>query len=291
MFEADFADRTQDADRVGRIGGDVDQIRLGRLHRANDRREVDRGRRIGPVVDDVDPSRLGVLARAFRRLVLEFGVGGDDRDRLRLRVLRRRQIEPALGEGLHRLGAEGQHREVFRIMELVVGRQREQAEEQPVVRDRDRHRRHDKIGAVARNQQVDLVDVDQLRVDGRHQRRVALVVVIDQLDRPAEQAALGIDLVFPDLESEQPGLADDRKRAGQFHAEADLDRLRRPARPVPPPTPQASPAPSTKSFSFLQPPFSQNARRHQRSSAHARLASSAAACFRSAVLNPSVNQP
>jgi hypothetical protein len=99
-------------------------------------------------------------SRAFGRLVLEFGIGGDDRDRLRLGVLRRRQVEPTLGESLHRFGAEGQHREVFRIMELVVGRQCEEAEEQPVARDRDRYCRHDKIGAVARNQEVDLVDVD-----------------------------------------------------------------------------------------------------------------------------------
>src|SRR5437899_3028200 len=35
----------------------------------------------------------------------------------------------------------------------------------------------------------------------------------------------GIDLLFPDLESEQPGLANDGKRAGQFHAEADFDRF------------------------------------------------------------------
>jgi hypothetical protein len=27
------------------------------------------------------------------------------------------------------------------------------------------------------------------------------------------------------FEGEQPGLADDRKRAGQFHAETDLDRF------------------------------------------------------------------
>jgi hypothetical protein len=45
------------------------------------------------------------------------------------------------------------------------------------------------------------------------------------LSRPAEQAAVGIDLVFADLEREQPSLADDGKRAGQFHAEADFDRL------------------------------------------------------------------
>src|SRR5713101_56681 len=36
------------------------------------------------------------------------------------------------------------------------------------------------------------------------------------------------DGLLPDLEGEEPGLADDRKRTGQFHAEADLDRFLRP---------------------------------------------------------------
>ena len=61
--EAELADRTQDADRVRRIRGDVDQIRLRGLHGANNRREVDRGRRIGSVVHDVDLFRLGMPAR------------------------------------------------------------------------------------------------------------------------------------------------------------------------------------------------------------------------------------
>ena len=206
------------ADRTHHLG-------LGRLHRANDRREIDRGRRIGAVVDDIDAGPLRVLARALGGLMLELGVGGDDGDRLRLRLLRRCQIEIALGEGLHRLGAERQHREVFRIVELVVRPERKQSEKQPVVRDRDRYCRGYQIGAVARNQQIDFVDVDQLGVDPRDVRGIALVVVIDQLDRPAEQPALGVDLLLPDLEGEQPCLADDGERAGQFHAEADRDRL------------------------------------------------------------------
>ena len=52
-----------------------------------------------------------------------------------------------------------------------------------------------------------------------------LVVVIDELDLAAEQAALGVDFLRPDLGAEQRLLAVGGKRAGQRHAEADLDRL------------------------------------------------------------------
>ena len=67
------------------------------------------------------------------------------------------------------------------------------------MRDRHRHRRRDQVGAVARNDEVDLVDVEQLCIDARHRSRVALVVVVDELDRPAQQSAFGVDVVPPDL--------------------------------------------------------------------------------------------
>src|SRR2546423_1824285 len=82
----------------------------------------------GPVVSDVGAGSLCVDARAFGGLVLEFGNGGDDRHRLRLWVLRRGEIEISLGKDFHRIGSERQHREVFRIMELIVGSEREQSE-------------------------------------------------------------------------------------------------------------------------------------------------------------------
>ena len=47
---------------------------------------------------------------------------------------------------------------------------------------------------------------------------------MDELDLPAEQAALGIDFLCPDLAAEQRLLAVGGKRAGQRHAEADFDR-------------------------------------------------------------------
>ena len=71
---------------------------MGRLDRAHDRRVVGGRRRIALVVDDLEARGLGVLARAVGVVVRVFLVGVGDRDGLRLRVLRRREIEEALGE-------------------------------------------------------------------------------------------------------------------------------------------------------------------------------------------------
>ena len=54
--------------------------------------------------------------------------------------------------------------------------------------------------------------------------RVGLVVVIDEFDRTAEQAALGVDFLLPDLGAEQRLFAVGGERTGQRHAEADFDR-------------------------------------------------------------------
>jgi hypothetical protein len=106
-----------------------------------------------------------------------------------------------------------------------VDREREQPEEQPIVLEHDRHRRRHHIGGVAGDRDVGLVDIDQLGVERRDRRRAALVVVKNQLDRSAEQAALGIDVGLPDLHRQQCRLADRGEPAGQRHAEADCDRL------------------------------------------------------------------
>src|SRR5207342_104481 len=55
--------------------------------------------------------------------------------------------------------------------------------------------------------------------------RIALVIVVDELDRASEQTAFGVRLVFPDLHPEQCLLAIGGERASQRHAEANLDRL------------------------------------------------------------------
>jgi hypothetical protein len=94
------------------------------------------------------------------------------------------------------------------------------------VTDRNRHRRSDEIGAVPRDNEVDLVDVEELRIDPRHCRRVALVVIVNQFHRPAEQPSLGVDVLLPDLHREQRRLARGGDPASQTHAKPDRDRLR-----------------------------------------------------------------
>ena len=60
-LEADLVDGTYDADRVGRIGAHDDDVGVGRLDRADDRRVIRGRRRIGLVVDDLQAVLLGVL--------------------------------------------------------------------------------------------------------------------------------------------------------------------------------------------------------------------------------------
>jgi hypothetical protein len=170
--------------------------------------------------DDLALSRGPVAGGAA-----EFRVGGHERDALRPRALRHRDLEPAAREGERALVAARDHREISRIVELPIDVHAEHADRHLVLRHDDRHRRRDHIGGIGPEQQVDFVDAEQLGVDGRHVVAVALVVVIDELDRAAQDAALGVDVVAPDLEPEQQLLAVRRHPSGQRHAEPDLDRV------------------------------------------------------------------
>jgi hypothetical protein len=78
-------------------------------------------------------------------------------------------------------------------------------------------------GCVAADDEVDFVNVEKLGVNAGDGRRIGLVVVIDELDLTAEQPALGIGFLLPDLGAQQCLLAVRRKRTGQRHAESDLD--------------------------------------------------------------------
>ncbi len=187
-IEADLVGGTHDADVVGRIGADIDDVGVGRRQRAHHRRVVRRARRIVLVVDQPEAVLLELLAGALGRALGELGVGGEDRDRLRLRLLRRRHLEEALGEGVHAFLPDRDHREVFRIVVLAVDADGGVADHHLVVLDDRRHRRRHEVGAVGPDQQIDFVDRDQLGVDARHVRRGALVVV-DRRPRPGDQAA------------------------------------------------------------------------------------------------------
>ncbi len=111
-------------------------------------------------------------------------------------------------------------------MELAVGGVGQDADRGLLVLHQHRDCRSDHVGRVWADQQVDFVDIDQLGVDPRHVRRIALVVIEHKLDRAPEQPALGVDVVTPNLQRRQHLLAGRRHAAGQCHAEADPDRLR-----------------------------------------------------------------
>src|SRR5262249_16012875 len=70
----------------------------------------------------------------------------------------------------------------------------------------------------------------QLGVDAGHDGGAGLVVIVDELDRAAEQPAARVDLLGPDLLGQQVRLAGRGEAAGERHAEADLDRLLRAGR-------------------------------------------------------------
>ena len=110
-------------------------------------------------------------------------------------------------------------------MKLAVDVEGEEADEQLVLLHHHRERRRVEIGAVRPHDNVDFVDVDQLGVDAGHVGRIGLIVVVDELYFAAEESALGVDLLRPDLGAEQRLLAVGRERSGQRHGEAELDRV------------------------------------------------------------------
>jgi hypothetical protein len=190
---------------------------------AHDRRVVGRARRIRLVVDGLKAQTLDVLARADQRRLGELRVGTDQRDGLRPRCLSGRELEEALRERARRVRAIGRDLEVTGVLELLVVAEAEETHEGELAVHHDRHGRGDEVRAVARHDEVHLVDVEELRVDAGDGGGVGLVVVEDQLDRAPEQPALLVDVVLPDLHREQRGLAVAGEAAGERHAEADLD--------------------------------------------------------------------
>jgi hypothetical protein len=227
-LEANLVDRPHHTDRIGRIGADDNEIRIRRRDRPHGRRKNGTRHRISAVIDDGKTGRLGVLARAFGGVDGELRIGRDDGDCSRLGVLRHGGVEEALGEG--RLGSRPgrNHREVVGIVELAVDREPEQSDQHFLLLDCDRHRRRQQVGAVAADDEIDLVDVEQLGIDTGHGRRIGLIIIMKEPYRTAEQPAFGIG-ILPDLLGEQGRPAVGGEPSRQRHAVADPDgaRLRR----------------------------------------------------------------
>ena len=196
------------------------------MHCPRNGSELRRRERIGPLENHFEPERLRILARAIERCARVLQVGADQGHATRLGRLLEREIEHAFGVVARRRSL-GIHGEVAGILEPLVCTQPEDADGRPVALDDRRHGRRDDVGAVGPDQQIDFVDRHEFRVDGWGISRVALVVVVDELHRPAQKPAFGIDIVAPDFETGEHLFARRRGGAGQADTQSDADRIRR----------------------------------------------------------------
>ena len=228
VADADLVYGAHDGHRVVRIGHDEHDVGPGGADGADHRREVDGRRRVVLVVNRLQPRLLGEHARPVCQVLRKFLVGGEKGDRLGAGLLADMDeaVGPARGVGPRRVV------EPHVVLDRMVHLEREVAHQQQAALLDQRHDRRGGHSAVRRDEQIDLVDVEQLGVDPRRQRGVGLVVVNDELDPAAEQAALGIDVIDPHLQREQRRFSAGAQRAGLRHAHADLDgrRLRQRSR-------------------------------------------------------------
>ncbi|HEY7663706.1 MAG TPA: hypothetical protein VH934_11340 [Xanthobacteraceae bacterium] len=210
-----------------RVGAGEHEIGIGGLHGAHDRHHVGRSRRVALVVDNLETAGLGVLASAIARGFAELSVRRDERHRLRPRRLHAGDLEPAAGKRQGALVPARHHRKISGVVELAIDVHAEHADRNFIGLHDDGHGRRDHVCGVGPEQQIDFVDADELGVDAGHVVGIALVVVIDELDRASHEPAGGVDVVAPDFQRQQILLAIGRHRARQRHAEADLDRVSR----------------------------------------------------------------
>jgi hypothetical protein len=161
---------------------------------AHYRRVVDRRWRIASVVDNLQSEFLGVLARAGEHVVRKLGIRADQRYGLRSRLQRFCHFEKGVGQHPFRVGSKRRALEILRILEHRIGAERQQHHDHLLAFHDLRHCGHNQIGGMP-HQQVDLIDVDELSVDAGYDRGVGLVVVVDELDRAAEEPTLSVDLL------------------------------------------------------------------------------------------------
>jgi len=93
------------------------------------------------------------------------------------------------------------------VLHLRVHLERKVAHQEQAALLHQRHDRRRRHGAVGRDEEVDLVDVEQLGVDAGDVGRIGLVVVGGELDLALEQAAALVDVLDPHAQREQRRLA------------------------------------------------------------------------------------
>ena len=170
-----------------------------------------------------------MFARPYQDVVGELRVRTNQRHRPWRRIKRFCDRKERIGQDALWIRSKRGALKVPRIFEFGVRSERQQHHHHLLALHDHRHRRYDQIRRGAHDE-VDFVDINELCVDAGNSGGVGLVVVIDELNRAAEKAAVAVDLFGPDLLRQQMGLSGGGKPAGQRYAKADLDRLLRMSR-------------------------------------------------------------
>ena len=210
VADADLVHRTDDRGGIGRIRGDEHRIGFLRTNGADHGREFHGVGRVVLVVDRLQAVVLQSCADAIGKFLRELGVGRENGDGLGAEFAAQRQVGsgPVPGRG------PGLVVEVLVVPDLLIDLEREVSDQQQVTLFDQRNDRSGRVGPVGRNEQIDLIHVQELGVDTRRHRRIALVIVHDQLDRAPEQSAACIDVVAPDFQRDQSGFSPATQRAG-----------------------------------------------------------------------------
>ena len=185
VSDPDLVHGAQNSGRIRRIGRDINDVRLGGLERTDDAGEFHRVGRIGLIEDDLHVALGCDLPRGLCEILGEFLVRRQKRDGLAADLLAEieERSRPAVGRPPRRIV------EPHVVADLAVHLKREVADQQQAALLDQRHDRRRRHGRIGRKQEIDLVDVEQLRIDRRGLRGARLVVIDDKFDLATEQAA------------------------------------------------------------------------------------------------------
>src|SRR4029077_13988253 len=108
---------------------------------------------------------LGVIACTVRCILSKLCIDTDDSNCFGFWLLRGREFKESSREFPLRIGTERYHGKVVFIVRFAVGGSAENADRRQVARRNNGKGRADLIGDVWPEQQVDLIDIEQLRIN------------------------------------------------------------------------------------------------------------------------------
>src|SRR6267378_5950011 len=162
---------------------------------------------------------LGSLRGALR----ERRVGDQDGHRFGLWILLPCDLKEAFSQGQVWARPSRNHHEILRVVELRVDSERHEAEKESLAFHDQRHRWRDGIVSVAADHDIDLLNIEETLVNVGYKFGVRLIVEANELHRPAEEFAVCIDVLLPDLVGESGGLAVRCERARERQTISDSE--------------------------------------------------------------------